>query len=416
VPSGPFGLGVADFNGDSDPDIAVADWFSNAYVSILLGASGGGFSGPTNIPGGLAPKAVGLADFNGDLDIDLAVANYVVAGTISVLLGGSGGTFGAPTPFSTSGEGPDDIGLGDLNGDSKSDLAVSNFDSDDVAILTGNGDGTFGAPANVLTGGRGPEFVAVADFDGDSRNDLAIANSDSYNVSVLLNTTPLDSDGDGISDAEDNCPLAPNPDQADADHDGQGDVCDPDDDNDGVLDASDNCHFVANSDQLDTDGDGQGDACDLDDDNDTILDEVDNCPTTFNPDQADSDFDGIGDACDQPFTSNTCKVNGGGAIGVGRFEIEAQYRGKPKGSVSFSDDASGRRFKSVDVTGVACRDNAASIVGTGKVGSVMVTFFVQVEDNGEPGKGADRLRMGWTGGDSYSGEGLLTHGNVQIRQ
>ncbi len=58
-----------------------------------------------------------------------------------------------------------------------------------------------------------------------------------------------------------------------------------DTDGDGVPDASDNCPSVANPDQADGDADGVGDLCD-------------NCPTTFNPDQADADLDGIGDACD----------------------------------------------------------------------------------------------------------------------
>ena len=35
-----------------------------------------------------------------------------------------------------------------------------------------------------------------------------------------------DSDGDGVSDAADNCPLVPNADQADSDGDGIGDACD----------------------------------------------------------------------------------------------------------------------------------------------------------------------------------------------
>lgn len=38
---------------------------------------------------------------------------------------------------------------------------------------------------------------------------------------------PIDSDGDGLYDFRDNCPTTPNPDQADADADGIGNVCEP---------------------------------------------------------------------------------------------------------------------------------------------------------------------------------------------
>ena len=36
----------------------------------------------------------------------------------------------------------------------------------------------------------------------------------------------IDTDGDGVSDNEDNCPSEPNPVQKDTDGDGVGDVCD----------------------------------------------------------------------------------------------------------------------------------------------------------------------------------------------
>jgi hypothetical protein len=103
-------------------------------------------------------------------------------------------------------------------------------------------------------------------------------------------TCPLDgndSDGDGVGNEADNCPLIEDPSLSDVDTDFVGDVCD-------------NCPTVFNPEQGDTDGDGRGDACaDLvDQDGDGIEDDVDNCPQVWNTTQDDTDQDGAGDACD----------------------------------------------------------------------------------------------------------------------
>lgn len=52
-----------------------------------------------------------------------------------------------------------------------------------------------------------------------------------------------DTDGDGRPDATDNCVLAPNPDQFDADGDGYGNRCDGDLNNNGVVNAQDTVIF-----------------------------------------------------------------------------------------------------------------------------------------------------------------------------
>ncbi|QQR81669.1 MAG: thrombospondin type 3 repeat-containing protein [Deltaproteobacteria bacterium] len=75
-----------------------------------------------------------------------------------------------------------------------------------------------------------------------------------------------DDDGDGIVDGQDNCRLVSNHDQSDFDRDGSGNVCDPDSDNDGLTDEDENGlgtdHMQTNPLSTDTDGDGIADAQD----------------------------------------------------------------------------------------------------------------------------------------------------------
>lgn len=70
-----------------------------------------------------------------------------------------------------------------------------------------------------------------------------------------------DTDSDGVPDAQDNCPMVSNPDQADVNNNGIGDACE-DSDFDGVMNGKDNCPDHPNPNQQDTDGDGIGDHCD----------------------------------------------------------------------------------------------------------------------------------------------------------
>jgi choice-of-anchor B domain-containing protein len=90
----------------------------------------------------------------------------------------------------------------------------------------------------------------------------------------------------------------------------------PDDDGDGISNAFDNCVDVSNAMQLDTDNDGLGDLCDPDDDNDGIDDALDNCPLVPNPDQEDEDGDGIGDVCDTDFVGSGFPCVNGLAAGL----------------------------------------------------------------------------------------------------
>lgn len=109
-----------------------------------------------------------------------------------------------------------------------------------------------------------PDYCPDLDlFIGDACNDEDDCTvEDEVNEDCECVGVYQDTDGDGVCDAEDNCPGLANEDQLDTDMDGFGDVCDGDDDNDGIIDEEDNCPFTPNEDQLDTDMDGIGDACD----------------------------------------------------------------------------------------------------------------------------------------------------------
>ena len=68
-----------------------------------------------------------------------------------------------------------------------------------------------------------PDFVPPTISQTESVQQVAWAMGEFFLTHVKGN--PADSDGDGIPNAADNCPVIPNPDQTDVNNDGFGDVC-----------------------------------------------------------------------------------------------------------------------------------------------------------------------------------------------
>jgi len=197
----PVTVAVGDFNGDGRPDLAVtngANTTSGAVpgnLAVLLGNGDGTFQAARTIDVGITPAFVAVRDVNGDGRPDLAVANFR-SNDVSVLLGNGDGTFQAPRNFDT-GTGPLSMAVGDVNSDGQADLAVANFDfnirgPNTVSVLLGNGDGTFREPVS-FGAGVNPTSVAIGDLNGDGRPDLVVTNFNSDNVSVLINNTAVSS-------------------------------------------------------------------------------------------------------------------------------------------------------------------------------------------------------------------------------
>jgi hypothetical protein len=162
-----FTIGVGDFNGDGKLDLATAGQFgTQKYVNILLGNGDGKFHRGASYPGEGSPASIAIADFNGDGELDMAIANSQGIG-VRVWMGNGDGTFqrGAdyPTAFPTW------VIAADLNGDGKIDLAAANFlFSSGATVFLGNGDGTFQA-GTFYSASDEPRSLAVGDFNGAHR-------------------------------------------------------------------------------------------------------------------------------------------------------------------------------------------------------------------------------------------------------
>jgi hypothetical protein len=201
VPSGNYILGasIADLNGDGKPEVIVASQGSN-MLSVYTNSSTVGhiaFSNETPIiaPAGGSPFKVVVADLDGDGKPDLAAAN-TYAGTVSVYLNTSptGGaiSFAANVDFGT-GNFPEGMAIGDLDGDGKPDLVVANNTDNTLSLLRNTstvGSLSF-APQLTVNSGYAAYDLVIADLDGDGHPDIAVVDQYNSTVSVHRNiSTP----------------------------------------------------------------------------------------------------------------------------------------------------------------------------------------------------------------------------------
>jgi len=201
-------MGVADFDGDGTPDVAVANEYAGiggtdpgAY-SILLGNADGTLDAPLSADlGEIFNSEMGVGDFNDDDRPDL-VAGDSATDSLAATPNTGGGTFGPAVSSPFTGSGAEGMAVGDFDEDGEPDVAVGHSDDDAIHLLTGNGDGTFAqGPDHDFGFDNDPYALAAGDFDGDGHLDLAVG--DDYAGTV----TPLFGAGDGTFTAGDAIPI-----------------------------------------------------------------------------------------------------------------------------------------------------------------------------------------------------------------
>jgi hypothetical protein len=172
---------TADVNNDSFKDVIYSNigaFSQGTSISVRLNLGNGAFGSPTSYTVGAGPQGIVAADFNGDGNIDLAVANWGFFGTgttLSVLLNTGGGAFGTAAAY-PAGDAPFRIAAARLDTNSTIDLVVASTSSSaaKINVLFNPGNGVFNTRTEYTGAGRGVFWapVAIADVNNDGRNDI----------------------------------------------------------------------------------------------------------------------------------------------------------------------------------------------------------------------------------------------------
>jgi len=194
----PYSVSIGDLDGDGKSDLAVANYASNTVSVFRNTSTTGGVSFATKVDfaTGSSPKSVSIGDIDGDGKPDLAVTNSGASNSVSVFRNTSSpgvinsGSFAAKVDFAT-GSSPWSVSVGDINADGKPDLAVVNRVSQTVSVFRNtstSGVVSFLSRVDFSTG-PSPYSVSIGDLDGDGKPDIAIANNGDNTASVYQNTS-----------------------------------------------------------------------------------------------------------------------------------------------------------------------------------------------------------------------------------
>ncbi|MFQ5673501.1 MAG: FG-GAP repeat domain-containing protein [Nitrospinales bacterium] len=181
----PTSLVLGDYNGDHQPDLAVALAGSgNVGAQIIWGMGSNGFKTSQVFRGGGQPLSIANIDANGDGRMDLVTSSNSTH-IIGLFLNKGGGVFESLRDFA-AGEFPKFVAVADFTGDGKPDLAVSNATNDTISVVLGKGDGRFTYPPIFHAVDEYPQGIVVGDFNHDGLMDLVTACRDKNLLDILL--------------------------------------------------------------------------------------------------------------------------------------------------------------------------------------------------------------------------------------
>ena len=191
-------IGIADLDGDGRPDMISTNASFNSMVSVFrstIGGNTGSFSKRLDFTTNKQPYGLAIADIDGDGKPDMVVSNST--GTISIFLNTSSVgniSFATKIDFVT-GNNPLSVSAADIDGDGKPDVIVVNQKDSSVSIFRNTSsiaNISFASRIDFATGtinsvNASPQLLATGDLDGDGKPELAFACV--QGISVLKNTS-----------------------------------------------------------------------------------------------------------------------------------------------------------------------------------------------------------------------------------
>jgi len=199
--SGPSSVMIGDLDGDGKPDLATGGNLTTISVlrnTTTPGTiDGTSFAAKVDFTTGSYPRSMAIGDLDADGKQDLVYANFN-SNTISILRNTTSigtitpGSFAPKVDFVT-GSNPHGVTIDDLDGDGKPDIAVANGGSASIGLfknLSISGAITVGSFASRVdfSTGVGPTNIAIGDLEDDGKPEIVVGVGGSNVVSVFRNT------------------------------------------------------------------------------------------------------------------------------------------------------------------------------------------------------------------------------------